>query len=519
MVCFCWTWFNLVEAGQGTILRKSSAFEPTSTVRQTFVASAKDDAPPRAFEGQVKQLIAKFDRKPKVSKDNQTKSFVDESTRVEGEVKISTQPEISSHPLVRSQEKPLSHEPSGPSPQNPDVCGERGRRFVPSDIRRSQGREGRLRRRTQGTHVPRGLEGSGVGEFHAVSVQRKCQDEPPQTLAVCGDHGGEAREGQPESASAQRAVFVKCLPASSHQECQEQATSGASPLKGARPQSPEPRRLSSSRCFGRNLSGRLRLGGHRGRRMDTRPILLSDYGTSSDAELHHRAADGYAGDAAADVELGECAEPSGPTFGAESQSNPGRRCSPVGGPDWEPETAMTADQKKLMLLVFQISLELEEVLEKQKACGPRWDVGEVFCGAQSPLTQQVIQQQGRAFRFGYDQGDLSTAEGRHVLFSLVAKYWPKHLWYSPVCGPWSAWSQLNASRSLEAWDQFCAQRRSLLYQIALGIVLYRHQLRGGDHFHWVSHVSLSFVVWSSWTYTSMPIWPVQCWKPKRPRFM
>ena len=56
--------------------------------------------------------------------------------------------------------------------------------------------------------------------------------------------------------------------------------------------------------------------------------------------------------------------------------------------------------------------------------------------------------------------------------------------YSPTCGPWSSWSQLNASRSLHHQDSYHEQRRGLLYQIALGIVLYRYQMENKSHFHW-----------------------------------
>ena len=74
----------------------------------------------------------------------------------------------------------------------------------------------------------------------------------------------------------------------------------------------------------------------------------------------------------------------------------------------------------------------------------------------------------QAFRFGLAQGDLSTVNGRRKLFQSIACHRPIHLWYSPVCGPWSSWSALNASRSAETQWEYQQKRSELRYQIALG---------------------------------------------------
>ena len=107
-----------------------------------------------------------------------------------------------------------------------------------------------------------------------------------------------------------------------------------------------------------------------------------------------------------------------------------------------------------------------------------------MCSSNSPLTQQVQNLGQQAFRFGLEQGDLASVEGRTKLFQLICRHRPKHLWYSPTCGPWSAWSQFNSARSLQHAQEYQEKRQSLLYQIALRIVLYRHQVGNGDHFHW-----------------------------------
>lgn len=53
------------------------------------------------------------------------------------------------------------------------------------------------------------------------------------------------------------------------------------------------------------------------------------------------------------------------------------------------------------------------------------------------------------------------------------------------CGPWSAWSSLNASRSQEAHQKVQDLRDALLPQVALGIALFRHhQIAQNKHFHW-----------------------------------
>ena len=172
--------------------------------------------------------------------------------------------------------------------------------------------------------------------------------------------------------------------------------------------------------------------------------------------------------------------------------------------------------------VEQITAELQQVLLKVKPMGNQWTVGEVMCSSNSPITQQVLRCGHSAFRFGLEQGDLATSTGRSELFTLVARHRPKHLWYSPTCGPWSSWSQLNASRSLHHQQLYQQMRKDLQYQIALGIVLYRHQMETGNHFHWeqpqkITHVSKPKPCRSSPTYSSVSIWYVPCRKLGRSR--
>ena len=154
--------------------------------------------------------------------------------------------------------------------------------------------------------------------------------------------------------------------------------------------------------------------------------------------------------------------------------------------DWNTDvfTAVHSETHELWKNVEQISQEMHETLKQAKPLGNRWTLGEVMCSSKSPITQQTQQGGKMAFRFGLAQGDLSTTAGRAELFRLVGRHRPRHIWYSPTCGPWSSWSQLNASRSLHHQNSYHEQRRGLLYQIALGIVLYRYQMENKSHFHW-----------------------------------
>ena len=109
---------------------------------------------------------------------------------------------------------------------------------------------------------------------------------------------------------------------------------------------------------------------------------------------------------------------------------------------------------------------------------------EVFCSDHSQLTHQCQQMSCRAERFGYAQGDLHTVEGRSKLFQSLVIHQPRNLWFSPTCGPWCAFSSLNASKSAEAYADVNAHRLHHIADLALGVVLLRYQTSIGNHFHW-----------------------------------
>ena len=149
----------------------------------------------------------------------------------------------------------------------------------------------------------------------------------------------------------------------------------------------------------------------------------------------------------------------------------------------EPQSSVM--HRKFQKVLSQITQELETVMHQvgrktQKTA----DLFEVFCSDQSRLTQQVRQLQGSACRFSKEYTNLMTSEGRQVLFVQLCMCNPRHLWFAPECGPWSAWSNLNQMKSIELWDKIHRERIVNLEQLALGIVLLRYQRAKGNHFHW-----------------------------------
>ena len=143
------------------------------------------------------------------------------------------------------------------------------------------------------------------------------------------------------------------------------------------------------------------------------------------------------------------------------------------------------ERKIFQHLVQKYTTELQAVKQsKNESLRSHLCLLEVFCGPNSQLTRQAIAAGLKAERFGLDQGDLSTQEGRIRLFQLLCSSKPEHLWFSPECRPWSAWSAFNSCQSLEAWDRTYQDRLKGLEQVALGLVLFRFQSALNRHFHW-----------------------------------
>ena len=142
------------------------------------------------------------------------------------------------------------------------------------------------------------------------------------------------------------------------------------------------------------------------------------------------------------------------------------------------------ERKRFLRLINQYSTELKRVQETSNSTSNVFDVFEVFCHPQSSLTHQCQQLGFKAMRFSLEQGDLQSFEGRSHLFRSMVKHEPRNVWFSPTCGPWSGWSNINGSRSVQAWDELQTRRLHHLEQVALGIVILRYQREKGHHFHW-----------------------------------
>lgn len=133
-----------------------------------------------------------------------------------------------------------------------------------------------------------------------------------------------------------------------------------------------------------------------------------------------------------------------------------------------------------------MSRELEQAsheLSGQRPSLLKTDVLEVMCGAQSELTKQCQLLGGRASRFGLTEGDLSKTEGRRRLFRELLTKNPTHLWYSPKCSPWCRFSNLNMSKSPEAFAKIMQSREDSLWQVSLAVILFRFQQTRQRHFH------------------------------------
>ena len=154
----------------------------------------------------------------------------------------------------------------------------------------------------------------------------------------------------------------------------------------------------------------------------------------------------------------------------------------VEGEQIAPETNI--ERRMFNKWLHQITREFNSCGDDSGKLSPAIDILEVFCGPNSQLTHQCQQMGHRAMRFGLAEGDLQTAEGRQRLFHVIKTHRPRHIWFSPKCGPWSSWSNLNGSKSVESWDALQQSRLQHIDQIALGIVLMRHQRANGRHFHW-----------------------------------
>ena len=337
---------------------------------------------------------------------------------------------------------------------------------IKSDVVRAGGRDRALRREAQGEEVLRGMEGSRMGGLHGSPVLSVNESAAPKISQVCGDDGRVPRTP----------------PVASHRDHHGQHWYRASPSHDSG--SPDGKGQASPQAICSPYDGRMSFANlRRGRRglgvrFSDVPIGIYDCPESfrePRVSSHESTTPTH----------GEC-PPARDWPSREADGSEPRASVSILGDDLEDGEVFTTvhqDQLKVNQLILEFQAELDHFVKTVKPLGKRFDLGEVFCGSHSTLTQQVRNLGGQAFRFGLEQGDLSSADGRSKLFTLVATHRPKNLWISPVCKPWSAWTRLNESRSDAHFEYYQHERQKLLYQIALVIVLFRHQLKHASHCH------------------------------------
>ena len=124
-----------------------------------------------------------------------------------------------------------------------------------------------------------------------------------------------------------------------------------------------------------------------------------------------------------------------------------------------------------------------EAVPVRMSCPHQIDLLEVYADPNSPLTDAVIRQGGKAMRFTKQDGDLSTHDGQKKLWQWIDKYQPKEIWTAPECGPWGPWSRFNLARSLATNELITRARESEMCHLNLCLQLCRYQVRRGRHFH------------------------------------
>ena len=150
----------------------------------------------------------------------------------------------------------------------------------------------------------------------------------------------------------------------------------------------------------------------------------------------------------------------------------------------ETEMEFQSYKRVCRALIQKMCNEIEEIQKDlPKHLPKRLELVEVVCSPNSELTKQALQQSGLARRFGLSEGDLSQSNNRKELFRCLLIQRPRHLWYSPECGPWCQWSYLNKNKSIDGYHRILNQRSEALWQISLAVVLYRLQVNQQSHFH------------------------------------
>ncbi len=356
---------------------------------------------------------------------------------------------------------------------------------------RAGGHGDRLWQHAQRSNIPAYVgDGARVGAVVCSTLQQVQQIESQVGLQVHRDEGRTVRDLEPQGPGVpnqSRSDVRECSAGELQPTAQEQDD-------GSQSQEPSSGQLCASDRYGgagraRDASGMGTAATPRWPDCDDNPSRCSEFAGSNGRNGEH--ASTSVGPSAAEGSRDHIREA---VKGTEDLMTPWNALLAAG--DFDDVECLTnvghsqqsPDRQKFVAALFKIDKEYQQICNQNHQSGRRigkpMHVFEVFCSNQSRITQQVSSMGGRAQRYCREHTDLMTPEGRAVLFQDLWDHEPMHVWFSPECGPWSAWSNLNQSKSLQGWLDVQSKRWDNLEQLALGVVLMRHQRAKGNHFHW-----------------------------------
>ena len=119
----------------------------------------------------------------------------------------------------------------------------------------------------------------------------------------------------------------------------------------------------------------------------------------------------------------------------------------------------------------------------QRRESPQWhlDILEVYCGMDSPKTEQCQKLGFRAERFIVNHGDLATSAGRDALWKVISEKKPKEIWMSPDI------TRRNMGCSLSSANKVLEGRQHQRVHLKLCNEALLHQMEVGGHFHLQQH--------------------------------
>ena len=111
------------------------------------------------------------------------------------------------------------------------------------------------------------------------------------------------------------------------------------------------------------------------------------------------------------------------------------------------------------------------------------DLLEIYCERDSQLTEQAQRLGLKARRFTFQDGDLSTSEGRAKLWKVILEEKPREIWVAPDCKYWGNFSRRNMGRSFSTANKILTGRESQRPHLSLCNQIFWHQMEVGGHFH------------------------------------